>query len=92
MVRFRCRRETVGNLHGVLQDLARGNTAFLQARAQRFPFKQLGNQEVDSVLRAHVIYFHAHRDEEAVGLRELAVLREQRPKFFKRLQKIRKSQ
>jgi AcrR family transcriptional regulator len=43
------------------------------------------------LLYAHVIYFHEHRLEEAVGLRELQELRDNAPEHYAELQTIRRS-
>ena len=43
------------------------------------------------LLHEHVIYFHEHRREEAVGLRELQELRENAPERYASLQEIRRS-
>ncbi len=43
------------------------------------------------VIHAHVIYFHHHRLEEAVGLREMQELRNEAPERYLEIQKIRRS-
>ena len=42
------------------------------------------------VLRAHVLYFHEHRLEETVGLRELEELRRQAPERYEEIQATRR--
>lgn len=42
------------------------------------------------LLRAHILYFHEHRQEEAVGLRELQELRENAPERYIEIQSIRR--
>ncbi len=43
------------------------------------------------VFHEHIVYFHVHRDEEAVGLRELQELRQNAPDRYIALQKTRRS-
>jgi AcrR family transcriptional regulator len=47
-------------------------------------------QRLREVLRAHILYFHEHRLEETVGLRELAELRDQAPERYEEIQAIRR--
>ena len=42
------------------------------------------------LLRAHILYFHLHRMEEAVGLRELQALRESAPERHAEVQRFRR--
>lgn len=43
------------------------------------------------LIRDHVVYFHEHQDEEAVGLRELQELRKHRPETYAELQELRRT-
>lgn len=43
------------------------------------------------IIHDHVIYFHHHRLEEAVGLREMQELRNEAPERYAEIQKIRRS-
>ncbi|HQZ34638.1 MAG TPA: TetR/AcrR family transcriptional regulator [Ilumatobacteraceae bacterium] len=43
------------------------------------------------LIREHILYFHDHRQEEAVGLRELQELRDNAPEQYLAFQKIRRS-
>jgi AcrR family transcriptional regulator len=60
--------------------------------------KQLANlnphpsysSRIGQLVYDHVVYFHEHRDEEAVGLRELQELRKQRPEKYVELQSLRR--
>jgi AcrR family transcriptional regulator len=47
-------------------------------------------RRLERVLREHVLYFHEHRLEETVGLRELAELRGQAPALFEGIQRVRR--
>ena len=48
-------------------------------------------ERLSRVLRRHVLYFHEHRLEEAVGLRELAQLREGAPDQYEHVQRQRRA-
>jgi AcrR family transcriptional regulator len=47
-------------------------------------------QRLEQVIRAHIVYFHEHRLEETVGLRELAELRAQAPRRYEAIQGLRR--
>jgi AcrR family transcriptional regulator len=49
------------------------------------------SSRISQLVHDHVVYFHEHRDEEAVGLRELQELRKQRPDKYVELQSLRRT-
>jgi len=49
------------------------------------------SSRIGQLVYDHVVYFHEHRDEEAVGLRELQELRKQRPDKYVELQSLRRT-
>lgn len=76
----------------LLEAIARdATTSFIECQlADSSPVPSYARR-LREMLREHVVYFHHHRLEEAVGLRELQVLRAQRPEAYAELQKIRRS-
>lgn len=64
--------------------------AFITAQLPELEAGGSPRERLSRVLRAHVLYFHEHRLEETVGLRELAVLREQAPALHEDVQRHRR--
>lgn len=64
--------------------------AFISAQLPHLEGDGAPLERLERVLREHIRYFNVHRTEEAVGLRELAVLRDQAPERFEEVQTSRR--
>jgi AcrR family transcriptional regulator len=62
-------------LHAIARD---ATAAFVDSQLPRFQVEGSRGERLEELFREHVIYFHEHRVEEAVGLRELRELEEPR--------------
>ena len=65
--------------------------AFIETQLPQLESIPSPADQLRRLLRAHVLYFHEHRLEEAVGLRELQELRESAPERYTEIQSIRRS-
>jgi TetR/AcrR family transcriptional regulator, cholesterol catabolism regulator len=76
----------------LLEAIARESTvAFIELQLADLSPNPSYAARLRKLVHEHVVYFHEHRLEEAVGLRELRELRGQRPEAYAELQKIRRS-
>ncbi|HEX4107282.1 MAG TPA: TetR/AcrR family transcriptional regulator [Solirubrobacteraceae bacterium] len=65
-------------------------TAFISVQQPVLEQPGSARHRLEQVMRAHILYFHEHRLEENVGLRELAELRAQAPTLFEGIQDVRR--
>lgn len=76
----------------LLEAIARDATvAFIERQLADLTPEPSYAARLRQLLHEHVLYFHEHRLEEAVGLRELQELSDQRPQAYAELQAIRRS-
>lgn len=64
--------------------------SFISAQLPELEAAGAPRERLARVLRAHVLYFHEHRLEETVGLRELEELRRQAPERHDEIQRTRR--
>lgn len=74
-------------LHAIALDSTR---AFIETQLPSMEPGPGCTERMRTLLRAHVLYFHEHRQEEAVGLRELQELRDSAPERYSGIQQIRR--
>ncbi len=75
-------------LHAIALDSTR---AFIETQLPSVEAFPSYADRIRQLIQAHVLYFHVHRQEEAVGLRELQELRENAPARYAEIQAIRRS-
>ncbi len=75
-------------LHAIAQEATR---SFIETQLPSLESIPSNAARLRELIREHVIYFHEHSQEEAVGLRELQELRENLPEQYVALQEIRRS-
>ena len=75
-------------LHAIALDSTR---AFIEVQLPHVEGIPSYVDRLRDLIHAHVLYFHEHRQEEAVGLRELQELRENAPERYAEIQTIRRS-
>lgn len=74
-------------LHAIALDSTR---VFIETQLPDVGSISLHADRLHQLMRAHILYFHEHRQEEAVGLRELQELRENAPERYVEIQSIRR--
>jgi len=67
------------------------NRAFIESQLADLTPNPTYAQRIRTLVRDHIIYFHEHRLEEAVGLRELQELRDNAPEHYVEIQRWRRS-
>lgn len=74
-------------LHAIAVD---STQAFIESQLADLGPNPTYATRVGAVMRDHVLYFHEHRMEESVGLRELQELRRHKPSAYTELQTMRR--
>lgn len=74
-------------LHAIAVDSTR---AFIESQLSDLSPNPTYASSLGKLMRDHVIYFHEHRMEESVGLRELQELRRHKPSAYTELQTMRR--